>query len=170
MTRAISVRPTKTVTIRTGLAGVHDTLAIMAGLVRAGKGSIAIRETALNLVSPIPPKNYLSEVAAIHAFVRDKIRYVRDPFDLETIAEPWITLDLKQGDCDDKAVLAASLLASIGFPVVLKAVGFRPGHCSHVLLAAQVPGVGWVDVETTEPVPLGWAPPNVKTTVLMGCQ
>ncbi len=55
----------------------------------------------------------------LHRFVRDNIRYIKDIRDVETVAYPDITLQQGQGDCDDKSVLLASLLESIGHPTPL---------------------------------------------------
>jgi len=46
--------------------------------------------------------------------VANNIAYVKDPHGLEYIAEPRETLKVKAGDCDDYAVLLASLYRSVG--------------------------------------------------------
>ena len=48
--------------------------------------------------------------------MQDNVQYVRDVRGVETLATPIKTLETMQGDCDDQAVLLASLLESIGHP------------------------------------------------------
>lgn len=153
--------------LQDGAAGTLQTLKLMRSLVREYKIKLPIRELALKLVAPLKQKNFVGEVKAIHKFVRDEIRYVRDIVGVETIQTPVKTLDYAQGDCDDKATLAASLLEAIGHPTRFTAVGFKPGQFSHVLVETKV-GRDWVAVETTEPVPLGWRPPGIKNKMIVG--
>ncbi len=46
-------------------------------------------------------------------FVRDKIKYEEDPFDVWKDA--YTTLKEGSGDCDDRAILLASLLIAMGY-------------------------------------------------------
>jgi len=54
-----------------------------------------------------------------------------------------------QGDCDDQAMLVASLLLAIGHPVRLAAVGFHGQALSHVVVETRVSDK-WLPLETTE--------------------
>lgn len=144
-----------------GPAGINITLRHMRKFVREGKVKPVIRELAFSLTNHLPPKDWVGEVRAIHEFVRDRIRYVKDITDVETVAWPEYTLQKGAGDCDDKVVLAASLLESIGHPTRLVAIGFHPGVYSHVYLETKI-GPRWISVETTEPVNVGWQPSGVR--------
>lgn len=143
-----------------GPAGILATLKIMRQFAREGKRHYPVRELALSLVRNVPAKDWVQEIKNIHAYVRDNIRYVRDIRGIETVATPETTLEIGQGDCDDKSVLVASLLETIGHPTRFVAVGFRPGVFEHVLVETKI-GTKWVGVETTENVDLGWFPPRV---------
>jgi transglutaminase-like putative cysteine protease len=86
---------------------------------------------------------------------------------VETLQTPKELLRTKQGDCDDKATLLATMLQTIGFPTRFCAVGVREGPYSHVLVEAKAPGHpkadrnGWVALETILPgVEPGWFPPD----------
>lgn len=150
-----------------GLAGVRDTLRIMSSLVNHYKKSPLIRHVTVTLTANFPQKDFYREVDAIHKFVRDQIRYVRDIRKVETLQTPEYTLINRVGDCDDKSVLAATMLESIGHPTRFVAVGFQPKKCSHVFTEVKIGGKGpWIPVETTEPVILGWKPPNIKYAVV----
>lgn len=141
-----------------GEAGTRATLKLLSEIIRRYKTHPVIRELALSLVKKIPAKSYMQEIAAIHAFVRDRIRYVRDVKDVETIQTPDQTLRLGQGDCDDKVTLAGAMLNALGHPVRLVAIGALPGRYTHVYLEADHHGM-WIPLETTEPWPLGRAAP-----------
>ncbi len=134
----------------------------MRQLARAGKKTLPVRLAALSLTNNRKQKDWAAEVRALHAFVRDRIRYVRDVRGVETLQTPEITLQLKAGDCDDKSVLLAAMLESIGHPTRFCAVGFRPDHFSHVLVETKIRDK-WLPLETTEPVEAGWEPRNVQT-------
>lgn len=134
------------------------TLDAMVRLTKIYKNTIPIRDTAERIVATLPPKNYWRELDAVQAWVRDAVRYTRDVFDVETLKTPLETLRSLQGDCDDKALLAGTLLQSIGFAVRYVAIGYNaPDEFEHVYLEAKM-GDAWVPVETTEPVNLGWTP------------
>ena len=142
-----------------GPEGIYITLRHMRRFIRDGKIKPVIREKAMQLTSHLHPKDWVGEVQAIHKFVRDDIRYIKDITNVETVAWPEYTLEKRAGDCDDKVVLAGALLESIGHPTRSVAIGFIPGVYCHVLLETKI-GAKWVTVETTEPVEVGWQPKN----------
>ena len=148
-----------------GSDGTRVTLALMSKLTRDSKKILNIRLLALKLVNGNIQKDYSSEVKAIHKFVRDEIRYVRDVRGVETIQTPVKTLEFGQGDCDDKSTLLASLLESVGHPTRFVAVGFVPGKFSHVYVETKV-GNRWIALETTEPWEAGRFPPGIVTRMV----
>lgn len=143
-----------------GKAGTVATLKVMREVTKAGKTSLPVRNTALSIISALPQKDWFNEVKLLHKYVRDQVRYVRDIRGVETVQTPDVTLKLKAGDCDDKSVLLASLLESIGHPTRFVAIGFAPDDFVHVYVESRI-GTGWIPLETTEPVEIGWAPRNV---------
>lgn len=149
-----------------GRAGVRATLEEMKKLVLAYKKDMKIRETAGELVSHLAQKNFLGEVKILHRFVRDNIRYLRDINGVETLQSPVKTLEYRYGDCDDKSTLLASLLEASGHPSRFVAVGKYPGRFNHVYVETLV-GKNWFPLETTEPVPPGWAPPDVRARMVI---
>lgn len=109
------------------------------------------------LTGHLKQKDYLSEVIQVYSFVRDKIRYVRDIDQVETIQTPDWTLRIGTGDCDDKTTLMASLLLSLGHPVKIKIVGSgEEEKYSHVYPLVYVAGYGWMAADGTEPQCLGY--------------
>lgn len=159
----LSLGPTPTAvtatlgTIPSGIRGTRATLRLMAKIAREGKKSLPVRLAAQQLTQHLSQKDFPGEVEALFGFVQNHIRYVRDIVGVETLQTPDKTLQLKSGDCDDKAVLLASLLCAIGHPARFHAIGFRPGQYSHVFVDTRLGG-GWVSLETTEPWAMGRAP------------
>ena len=90
---------------------------------------------------------------------------MRDINGVETLHEAQQVLKQRSGDCDDKAILLASMLESIGIPTRFVAVGFRPNFFSHVFVEARPYG-DWIALETTHPAPMGWRPPNIKAAMV----
>lgn len=148
-----------------GNAGVRVTLKLMSKLVKHYKSNIKIRTLAANLTDGIQQKDWLNEVKAIQNYVKNEIRYLKDVRGVETIQDPVFTLTNGYGDCDDKSTLTASLLEAIGHPTRFLACGFNGKSLSHVLVQTKI-GNKWVSVETTEPVSLGWTPPNISCRML----
>jgi transglutaminase-like putative cysteine protease len=131
----------------------------MSKLVKHFKKNIEIRSLALSLVSEVTGrKNWTGQIKAIHAFVRDNIQYVRDVKGVETLATPIKTLEFRAGDCDDQAVLLASLLESIGHSTRFVAMKLKTfGPYVHVFTETKIgynPGQ-WYPLETTENFPAG---------------
>jgi len=132
------------------------TLATMSRMSTAGAIDPTVRLTALEIVKALPQKDFQGEAIAIFRFVRDKIRYVRDVYRVETVQEPRATLELGQGDCDDKSTLLAALLASVGVETAFGAL-VRGNSVMHVWTRAKIAGK-WVNLDATENLPMGQLP------------
>lgn len=145
--------------IPSGVSGTFSTLKLMWLLVRKGKTSLPVRQLALSLIADLKQKDFVGEIERLHRYVRDEIRYVKDINGVETLHDTDHILAYKQGDCDDKSILLASLLESIGHPARLKAIGYAPGQYCHVYVETLV-GRKYIPLETTEPVEMGWEPPR----------
>lgn len=149
-----------------GRAGTIATLKHMREFVRAALRAPdqRIRQTALMILrdARVPARKWNAELAALLQFVQDRVRYVRDPVGLELVQAPERTLDIGQGDCDDKSTLLAALLMATGHPARFTVVGFRGKPYSHVFVEAKS-GLRWVPMETILPKPLGWFPPGVTS-------
>ncbi|MCS6947865.1 MAG: transglutaminase-like domain-containing protein [Steroidobacteraceae bacterium] len=149
-----------------GPEGTRATLRAMAAFVREYRSHPQIRELAMRLVSELPSESFSDEIAALHRFVRDHVRYTLDVRDVETVQSPIETLRLMQGDCDDKAVLLAALLESIGHPSRFVAYAFeQPDVYEHVIVETRL-GAGWVSLEATKPVEMGWTPTEWSNRML----
>lgn len=152
-----------------GRDGTHATLCFMARIVRAWKRNPELRAFAISVVAHVGDKDFPGEANALFEFVRDKIRYVQDVSDLETLSTPDVTLRQQAGDCDDKCILLASMMESINHKTRFVAMGWEnnPESFSHVTLETRI-GAIWVNCETTEQWSLGQVPnppPTDKLTV-----
>lgn len=161
----VMIKPTyKLQAIPDGPEGIRATLRAMSHIVKAYKTAPEIFELARRLTKHLPQKDWRGEASRIHAFVRDKVRYVKDVRGVETLQTPIQTLRIGQGDCDDKSMLVAALLESLGHPTRFLAVGFNPGSYSHVFPQTKI-GQQWITLETTEPWPMGRHPRGVKSVM-----
>lgn len=138
----------------------------MGILTKAGKKNPEVRIKAAELVAHLGQKDYAAEAQALFNFVQNYIRYTRDIRGVETIQPAEYVLSRATGDCDDKCVLLASMLESIGHPTRFVALGFKAGKFSHVLVETKI-GEKWVAMETTEPVRMGWYPPKVQSRMVI---
>ncbi len=145
---------------------MKTTLDKMKELVKSGRVNPIIRAKALALTNHLPQKDRIGELHALFDYVQNEIRYVRDIHDVETLHYAEQVIAQASGDCDDKAVLLASLLEAIGFDSRFMAVGFRPGEFAHVYVETKIfsPRLRknvWFSLDPTEPYPMGWRPPNI---------
>lgn len=148
-----------------GIEGVKATLKLMVRLVLAYKTdpSIIRFTRRILLECGVPQKDERGEAQCLQRWVRDNIRYVRDVREVETLSTPPEILKERSGDCDDKALLLATLLESVGFVTKFGAIGVRGGGYSHVLAFVML-GRGPVPAETILPgVELGWFPPDATS-------
>lgn len=149
-----------------GAAGVRATLDAMIRASRAASTTLPIRDLAENIIAGVPAKDYAGEIRAIQTWVRNNIRYTRDPVTAEALKIPSALLESPQGDCDDQATLVAALAMTVGFPARFVAVGCGDaGVFEHVFAEVKL-GTVWVSVETTEPVPIGWQPDGVTARMV----
>lgn len=140
-----------------GIPGTRYTLEMMRRFVLAYRADPRIIELARSIIATIPGKQYAREAEALRAWVAENIRYTQDPVDVESLQSPLVTLDVRQGDCDDQATLLAALLNAAGHEARFMAASFEPDNFSHVIVETKI-GERWLPAETTEPVTLGQYP------------
>jgi len=73
----------------------------------------------LQAIVPVDINDPVFKIMAIGHWVGVNVKYVSDPNGLEYVASPLETLRIGAGDCDDFAVLIASLYESIGLDAVI---------------------------------------------------
>ena len=161
-----TARPIAIGSVPNGSAGVAATMRAMVKLARDYRKDAGVRQVAASLVRDLAQYDKAGEIKALHAFVRDNIRYTSDIRQVELLQTPKATLEMGVGDCDDKSTLLASLLESIGFKTRFIAIALAPSRSlSHVLVQVKF-GKGWMWLETIKPVDAGWKPPGVIKAML----
>lgn len=78
---------------------------------------LSVVTKARKLVRPFAKDGHnftVEQVAALYDYVKCKIKYLLDPLGVNYISPPRKTIKTKIGDCDDQAVLLASLCEAIG--------------------------------------------------------
>lgn len=151
--------------IPSGVDGKRATLQVMGQLVRAFKVRPEVRNVAVELTHACAPKARACELRQLQHFVRDRIRYIGDVEGVETLQTPIETLRIEAGDCDDKAILVATLAASIGFVTIFWAMQDPSTGGWHVIAGAKL-GRGYIPLETIFPnVEPGWFPPNARNII-----
>ena len=108
--------------------------------------------TVLGVLDPggVPSGDSFAAVEAIHAYVRDRIRFV--PESGEQILTPGRVMLWGFGDCDDKTGLVAAMAESIRLPWRIRMLGRSgPGGVRPFHVWPQVWASGrWRDVETCD--------------------
>lgn len=166
---AQSAPPARLYVIPNGRAGTLATLKTMRQLVRDSLRAPAqtIRLQAISILreARVPARQYRREADVLQQWVRDRIRYLKDPVGIELVQAPERTLQIGMGDCDDKATLLAALLCASGHPSNFVAVAFDGGPLSHVLVETRI-GDKWIPAETIINRPFGWYPSNVTSRLV----
>ena len=143
----------------------ETTIAAMHEMVKRAKTDPKFRELALFLSRDGDRsrdwKNYGAELENVFGKLRSVVTYRRDPHQVEWVQNPWHTLRLGAGDCDDLAVLISAMMGALGAPyrfVTLKADMGRPDEWSHVFAEIRIPSKGWVAADLSVLEDLGFRP------------
>lgn len=104
-----------------GKHGNFATVRTMIKVARKYSGHPLVRKLAVNILNHYGTSshNHLDEARAIGEYVKNKVKYAKDPHQIEYLMEPTTLIKEIQkgearGDCDDMAALAMTLLLSIG--------------------------------------------------------
>lgn len=118
----------------------NPTLAATIGVMRteANKAKKSLRPLAEKVTAGIEPGDYNSEIYALYSWVRQNVRYAKDPHDVELVKSPVKLIETGQGDCDDIACLLASLCMAMGHECRFVVVGIDDPNPSHVFCQCAV--------------------------------
>lgn len=137
--------------LASGEKGNHQTIKLMQKIARQRSGDPTIRKFALNILSfyQVPSQDYAKEALAIGDYVKEKVRYVRDPDGIEYLQDPvdmikQMAKGEAQGDCDDMSLLIATLLLAIGHRPFFRTVRYNNhfGHYNHIYVVVYEKNVG----------------------------
>lgn len=144
-------------TIPDGRAGTVATLKVMRAIVNRDSSDPYIRKTAEQIVKGCQGHDFMCEIKALFAFVRDRITYRRDPLTAEYVQDTRRTLESGVGDCDCKVVALCSLLQALGHKTRFAVIGNRPDDYSHVYCEVLTRQHGWLPLDpTNERAQVGW--------------
>jgi hypothetical protein len=110
--------------------GVYATVERMKQLVRTRMGTPAVRKVSVNIARDAGSKDGMAQAMAIRDWCEDHTFFIRDPHGMELLHDPILMLQviLRDGDiavdCDDVALLAATLGKSVGLRARFVVVGF----------------------------------------------
>lgn len=130
-----------------GLPGVGQTVQAMRQLIDEGSTEPVVVTEARKIVLPVQARDERAEVRSVFEWVRNHVRYTRDPWFAEAVTDAPTMIEKIQlegvvaGDCDDASVLLGALLQAIGYPVELAIESFDgSGSPSHVLVKTWIHG------------------------------
>lgn len=158
--------------IPAGQAGTDATVAELTQLVSDAIHRPDVRLVAIDILrkAGVDTRDHRQVAAALYSWVQENIRYLNDPFNVETIQAPEVTLEVGAGDCDDHSALMAALAMSVGIPARFQVVGMDPDAFMHIYPELNIGG-RWLPADTTESYGFGVMPvefPSQKTYSLGG--
>jgi hypothetical protein len=139
-----------------GDAGTAQTIKVMRQLIDQDLANADFVNFAKSLVRNVPSHDEMGEVEAIYDWVHSNIRFVKDPLTKETLYPPSELLKIRQGDCDDSAMLMSALALAVGYPARLVTVAANAQSAdefSHVYAEIEIPpGTNnWVAADAARP-------------------
>lgn len=117
----------------------------MRRIARSKAPHAKIRGLALKILEQagVGSHDFQDEARAIARFVQENVRYVRDIDGVEQLHDPLLMVEniiqgTAQGDCDDMALLIATLLISVGIQPYFAIVRYRAtsGPYNHIYVVA----------------------------------
>lgn len=143
--------------IAPGDRGVRQTVKYMRRLVVRSLSEPLPVETAALIITPYCTTCSAEVALAIRGFLETYFVFVPDPVGHELLRAPTHLLEQIEkvghasGDCDDVAILGASLGMAVGLPARFVILGFDPhGPFSHVYTELYT-SQGWQEMDTTAP-------------------
>lgn len=130
-------------------------------------------QTANDVVANVAPRDVYGQIQAITHWLDAHFRYLSDPVGVELLRDPngcLVEIQQKgftQGDCDEAAMLAATLGMANGIPARFRALGFytRNAPYSHVIGDLLGPGGRWIPIDITKPAEMDVPPVATRTLI-----
>jgi len=145
-----------------GLVGIWQTMYTMRNLIKKSILNRDIKDFTVSLLTKanVSATDLYEQIKTIFNYIKAHTKYVRDIAFIEEIQTPHrLISNLKKynfayGDCDDMAVLSASMLYSIGFIPRLVVIATKPNTYNHVRTEILYNGK-WLPLELTSNKSLG---------------
>lgn len=141
-----------TLTLLTG-ATLQDVQGEISRLLGIGMRSSCVRRLA---------EEAEGSVVGIFDFVRGTFPYAPDPHGMELfisphrMAEDYYRGRIRSGDCDDLAMIATSMMLSVGENSRVALVNTQGLGIDHAIAQVLTPELGWLNVDPASRLPLGW--------------
>lgn len=126
-----------------GYQGNVATVKMMIRIAREKSGNNVVRQLAIKILNDAQTEshNHLDEAVAIGKWVRDNVKYMKDPHGLELLQDPLLMIEKAEkgearGDCDDMSLLIATLLLAVGIKPYFKVVRWKEkrGNFNHIYI------------------------------------
>lgn len=135
------------------------------------RNSRQVISTANIVISAVPPRDKAGQINAINDWLLHRFRFVSDPINVELLRDPAGALSnivrsgFTQGDCDEAAMLAASLGNANGIQARFRALAFGgpAAPYTHVICDLLDQFGRWHPIDITRPQ--GFTPPPVSRTL-----
>lgn len=155
-----------------GDAGIEATIESMRAIVIHATGSPIMQSIAARLSARADRKDRLGQVRQVRDWARRVLLFKPDGFGQETLRIPeQLIADIAEAgktsaDCDDSAMLIASLLSILGLRTAFVIISTRPGGpFVHVFAAIVTPQDGLVAIDAQEGFAVGTHPPYAERRV-----
>jgi transglutaminase-like putative cysteine protease len=142
---------------------IDERVSLMIDQVFDSRSQKKVYQILGTIVKNLPPRDWDAEVSAIFHWVQKNIRYTRDPNGVELFRTPRAAIADGIGDCDDMAIMLASLLLAAGYRCRFRVIGLTEGSYEHVYVVVGIPPVDpkeeperWVPLDPSQPYEPGW--------------
>lgn len=127
-----------------GDAGIFQTVAIMVKEKIMSRKKPLIRVLTMKIIKGTG-RDKRKQAEKIYDYIVKKIAYVSDIIEVETLQTPEVTLILGAGDCDDHALIVATMLESIGIPSKYVLASYRDDkQYQHVYCQIDISGKKYI--------------------------
>jgi transglutaminase-like putative cysteine protease len=153
--------------IAPGEPGIFQSLTAMRLAVLKERADPLVLAVARKVAAGCGPDELECKAAALYAYVRTSMVYTPDPEDVETVGTASYHLQnivqrgVTAGDCDDAAVLLATLAAALELQVRFAVASFRPDRELHHVWAEIRTARGWNQLDTFRSERLNHEPTRV---------
>lgn len=150
---------------------INQRLGYIIQMIQKGRDNPEVRRRTVQILSQkcgkkwcTPEKNWNAEAVQIFDSVRENIRYTRDTYNKDLFQHPLRTFEFGGGDCDDYAIVLASMLQSVGYPVKLRVIQTVDSHdWNHIYTLVGLPPQSpkkWMSLDASVDKPAGWQAPR----------
>ena len=163
---------------RAAVRSIDERVQYIIGVARRGKRDPAVQQTVASILNRkcgfgqwcIKEKDEAGEVRAVFAFVRSKMRYMKDPRGVDVFRSPRRSATSVErggfagGDCDDFTAALCAYLEAAGYHTKMRVMAIKPDgprSFSHIIALVGLPArkpSKWVPLDASVDKPAGWYP------------